>query len=142
MLKLLLSIWCLLGVGSVPLSAGDTPFPFNGNDTFEGKVPSPGQWSGIPLGDRFTPHHDVVAYCRQVAALSPRVLIQEYGRSVEGRELVLVMISTESNIARARTTSARATSWGVETITAPVTLSACAKVSWTSPVPGGRSTTR
>lgn len=100
MLKLLLSIWCLLGVGSVPLSAGDTPFPYSGNDTFEGKVPSPGQWSGIPLGDRFTPHHDVVAYCRQVAALSPRVLIQEYGRSVEGRELVLVMISTESNIAR------------------------------------------
>ncbi|MGE4619434.1 MAG: M14 metallopeptidase family protein, partial [Planctomycetota bacterium] len=82
------------------LCAEDTPFPFSGNDTFEGVIPAPGDWYGIPLGERFTPHHDVMAYCREVAKLSDRVHFQEYGRSTEGRELVLLMISTEANIAR------------------------------------------
>ena len=34
------------------------------------------------------------------------------------------------------------TSCGVDTITAPVTGTDCAKVRWTSPVPGGKSISR
>lgn len=100
MLKLILPLLCLLGIGLLPVSAGEPPFPYSSNDTFEEKVPSPGDWFGVALGDRFTPHHEVLAYCQEVAKLSSRVRIQEYGRSAEGRELVLLMISTEANIAR------------------------------------------
>ncbi len=98
--KLLLIVLCALLTGLLPLSASEPAFPYSDSDTFEGKIPSPGAWYGTELGDRFTPHHEVMAYCREVAKLSSRVQIQEYGRSAEGRELVLLMISTESNIAR------------------------------------------
>ena len=77
-----------------------TRFPYTGSDTFEGKIPSPDQFYGVKLGDRFTPHHDVMAYCREVARLSPRVSIERYGHSVEGRELVLLMISDQKTISR------------------------------------------
>ena len=49
---------------------------------------------------------------------------------------------TFSNIFRPLRASSRAMSWGVVTITAPVTGTACDSVSWMSPVPGGMSTTR
>ena len=46
------------------------------------------------------------------------------------------------NISTPFFTSASATSCGVLTITTPSILTNCASVSWTSPVPGGRSATR
>ena len=49
---------------------------------------------------------------------------------------------TLSNICFARTTSARATSCGVVTSTAPEARMLCEMVRATSPVPGGRSITR
>jgi len=104
MLKLSITLSCLVaiaGLAPAPATADqETRFPYTGQDTFEGKVPTPDQFFGIALGDRFTPHHDVMAYCREVARVSPRVSIQRYGHSAEGRELVLVMISEQSNIAR------------------------------------------
>ena len=50
--------------------------------------------------------------------------------------------STFSNIFSALRASSVATSCGVVTITAPATGIFCARVSWMSPVPGGRSTIR
>jgi len=49
---------------------------------------------------------------------------------------------TFSNILRPFLASISAMSCGVVTMTAPVTGTCCAKVSWMSPVPGGMSTTR
>jgi hypothetical protein len=49
---------------------------------------------------------------------------------------------TFSNIAIPRRASISAMSCGVETMTAPASGTCCAMVSWASPVPGGRSTTR
>lgn len=49
---------------------------------------------------------------------------------------------TFSNILRPFLASSRAMSCGVVTITAPVTGTRCASVSWMSPVPGGMSTIR
>ena len=50
--------------------------------------------------------------------------------------------STFSNILRPLRASSSAMSCGVVTITAPASGTCCASVSWTSPVPGGMSTTR
>ncbi len=49
---------------------------------------------------------------------------------------------TFSNILSPLRASMSAMSCGVVTMTAPVTGTFCASVSWMSPVPGGRSTTR
>ncbi|MDR8834885.1 hypothetical protein FEQ02_05971 [Burkholderia pseudomultivorans] len=49
---------------------------------------------------------------------------------------------TFSNIFRPFFASSSAMSCGVVTITAPVTGTRCASVSWMSPVPGGMSTIR
>jgi hypothetical protein len=48
---------------------------------------------------------------------------------------------TRLNMAMPRRASIRAKSCGVETITAPLSGTCCAMVSWASPVPGGMSTT-
>ena len=48
---------------------------------------------------------------------------------------------TRLNIAMPRRASIKARSCGVETITAPLSGTCCAMVSWASPVPGGMSTT-
>ena len=50
--------------------------------------------------------------------------------------------STLRNMLSALRASSSAMSCGVETITAPASGTRCAMVSWASPVPGGRSTTR
>ncbi len=48
---------------------------------------------------------------------------------------------TRLNMAMPRRASISARSCGVETITAPLSGTCCAMVSWASPVPGGMSTT-
>ena len=49
---------------------------------------------------------------------------------------------TFSNIFKPFCASNRAMSWGVVTMTAPDTGICCARVSWMSPVPGGKSMIR
>jgi len=110
MLRLILSYLILLGGHQAPLllAAGETisekpvavegTFSFTDLDAFDGKIPTPGEFFGVPLGDRFTPHHEVLAYCREVARRSPRVSLVSYGYSAEGRELVYLLISREDHI--------------------------------------------
>ena len=52
------------------------------------------------LGTQFTPHHRVVDYVRHVAEQSPRVAVEQYGTSYEGRPLLLATISTPDNLER------------------------------------------
>lgn len=75
-------------------------FQYRPDDAFEGKVATAGEFFGIPLGQRFTPHRDVMDYCQMLAEKSPRVALQKYGESVEGRDLVLLLISSEENLSR------------------------------------------
>ena len=64
-------------------------------------IPSPADHLGYRLGDRYTPHHQIVSYLRQVAAASPsRVVLREYGKTYEGRPLMLAFVSSPANIAR------------------------------------------
>ncbi|EIM73875.1 peptidase M14 carboxypeptidase A [Nitritalea halalkaliphila LW7] len=61
---------------------------------------SPEEFLGYPLGERFTPHHRVVAYFEHVAANSPLVELQYYGESYEHRPLFVAVISSEANMGR------------------------------------------
>lgn len=60
----------------------------------------PGEFLPHGYGRQFTPHHLLTGYVEYVARHSERVKLEYYGRSVEGRPLLLAFISSPSNIAR------------------------------------------
>ena len=64
------------------------------------QVPSPEAFLGYPLGARFTRHDRVVAYAEAVAAASPRVTVETYGETVEGRPLVAITVAAPETLAR------------------------------------------
>lgn len=61
------------------------------------QVQSPEQFLGYELGERFTRHHRVMEYFQHVAANSPKVVLNEYGRTYEDRPLVYAIVSSEQN---------------------------------------------
>lgn len=61
---------------------------------------SPGDFLPHAYGQQFTPHHLLVDYVEHVAQQSDRVSLQPYGRSAEGRPLLLAVISSPANLNR------------------------------------------
>ncbi|MEM7048380.1 MAG: M14 family zinc carboxypeptidase [Acidobacteriota bacterium] len=68
--------------------------------TVNAKLPSPAEFLGYRLGERFTRSHEVRAYFEKLAAVSPRLELFEYGHSYEDRPLLLAAISSPENLAR------------------------------------------
>jgi len=67
----------------------------------QAQLKSPDDFLGYELGTRFTPHHKVADYFRQIAAASPKnVKLIEYGKTNEGRSLLVAIVSTPENISR------------------------------------------
>ncbi|MGM0737821.1 MAG: M14 family zinc carboxypeptidase [Bacteroidota bacterium] len=64
----------------------------------QSQIQSPSQFLGYEAGDRFTRHHDMLAYFRHVAERSPHVQWKEYGESYQHRPLFAVFVSTEENL--------------------------------------------
>ncbi|HSN87156.1 MAG TPA: M14 family zinc carboxypeptidase [Thermoanaerobaculia bacterium] len=93
---------------AAPASVGNNPSliaPLFRGETLElpavdSRVPRPDEFLGYTLGSRFTPWDRMLAYVDAVAASSPRVRVQEYGRTYEGRPLRLIAIATPENLAR------------------------------------------
>jgi Zinc carboxypeptidase len=67
-----------------------------------GQLQSPAEFLGYELGDQFTLHYRVVDYFKHVAE-SPNVKLEEYGRTYEGRPLLLAYIASDENMARLET---------------------------------------
>ncbi|SKB73836.1 M14 family metallopeptidase [Daejeonella lutea] len=83
--KFLLLI-CLLLSGSLTLQAQ--------------KIQSPSEFLGYKLGERFTPHHRVVEYYKYLATASTNIKLEEYGKTNEGRPLLLAIVASPSNIGK------------------------------------------
>ena len=64
------------------------------------QVPTPAEFLGYELGDRFTRHHNVVDYAKTLADASPKAVWERYGRTSEYRELGLLIVTSEANHAR------------------------------------------
>ncbi|MFK7969501.1 MAG: M14 family metallopeptidase [Bacteroidia bacterium] len=62
------------------------------------KLQSPEAYLGYTPGDRFAYHHEVINYVRHVAQASPKVDLFTYGKTYEGRDLVVTVISSEENL--------------------------------------------
>lgn len=66
--------------------------------TIFAQAPSPDEFLGYPLGTKFTPHQKVVDYFKKVAATNKNIQLQVYGKTYEGRELLLAVISDQANM--------------------------------------------
>ena len=64
------------------------------------RIPRPGEILGAPLGARFNRWERMLDYLSALDAASDRVTLSDYGRTPEGRRLVLLAISTPGNLAR------------------------------------------
>ncbi len=57
--------------------------------------------SGVCAGQHFTPHERIVAYFREVARTAAgQMLLEEYGKTYEGRPLLLAYIASPENLKR------------------------------------------
>src|SRR5436190_291632 len=61
------------------------------------KLLSPKAFLGYDLGDRFTRHHRVVEYFKQVADAMPNVDLVVYGETYEHRQLVYAVVTSPEN---------------------------------------------
>ncbi len=65
---------------------------------FTQKLQSPDEFLNYPLGSRFTPHHQLVEYFRQVTDVSDKVNLVEYGSTYELRPLIAAIVSSPENL--------------------------------------------
>jgi len=59
---------------------------------------TPSEFLGYPLGTEFTYHHKVVDYFEYVDRNSDKILLYEYGKTYENRELNVAFISSPENL--------------------------------------------
>ncbi|HRI79555.1 MAG TPA: M14 family metallopeptidase [Cyclobacteriaceae bacterium] len=64
---------------------------------FSQSIPSPSEFLGYELGDRFTRHHRVVEYFKYVDEASANVQTLQYGETYEHRPLIYTIIASSEN---------------------------------------------
>ncbi len=64
---------------------------------YDPAIPTPQSVLGYEVGDRFTAHHMLMRYIDRLAAASRRVHVDTVARSFEGREVMMVVITSEAN---------------------------------------------
>ncbi len=70
---------------------------YNRTGSFDPAVPTPQSVLGYEVGARFTPHHVVHRYFEQLARSSDRVRLDTLGRTFEGREVLLLVVTSAAN---------------------------------------------
>ena len=88
-----LFLLCLPTAAAAQHSLGD-------HAPYDPAIPTPASVLGYELGDRFTPHHLILKYAQTVAAASPRVTLDTVAYTFEGREVLLLTVTSEANQAR------------------------------------------
>lgn len=88
----------LLALTASPLLAQHT-FSDPGS-TYDAKVPTPHLLLGYELGEQFTSHQRMMRYIESIAAASRRIKVDTVAHSFEGREMLLIAVGSEANIAR------------------------------------------
>ena len=62
------------------------------------KLQTPSEFLGYQLGEQFTSHHRIVDYYRYLATASKNIRLEEYGKTNEGRPLLLAFVASAENI--------------------------------------------
>lgn len=63
------------------------------------EIPSPDTFLGYGIGEHHTRHDRIVGYLEKLAATSDRATLLEYGKTHEGRRLVMLTITSPANLA-------------------------------------------
>ncbi len=90
--KLLLVALCFSGT----LSAQD--YFYKKFHPFNPDIPSPEEFLGYGIGEHHTRHDLIVSYLTKLAEVSERASIYEYGKTHEGRKLIILTITTPENL--------------------------------------------
>ncbi len=90
---------CLLLIAA-NAGAATAQHPFTSDGTYDPGVPVPASVLGHEVGERFTPHHVLMRYLDRLAVSSSRIRVDTVAHSVEGREVVLAIVSSEENLRR------------------------------------------
>lgn len=64
---------------------------------YDARIPTPASELGYPVGQWHVRHDQLVQYMKRLAEHSPRVAIEEIGRTHEQRPLVMLTITSEAN---------------------------------------------
>ena len=59
--------------------------------------PTPDEFLGYKLGERFTPHHRIVDYFNELARRSNLITVQTFGSTYENRPLILAVVTSPKN---------------------------------------------
>ena len=70
------------------------------SNTYDPSVPTPRALLGYEIGERFTPHRLIMRYVERIAAASRRVRVDTVARTFEGREMLILTVSSERNLGR------------------------------------------
>ena len=65
---------------------------------FNSEIPTPETFLGYGIGEHHTRHDLIVAYLEKLAEVSDRASIAEYGRTHEGRKLVMLTLTAPKNL--------------------------------------------
>ncbi|HEX6161497.1 MAG TPA: M14 family zinc carboxypeptidase [Thermoanaerobaculia bacterium] len=68
--------------------------------TLSAQIPTPQQFFGYEMGDRFTSHHRILRYFEELTRRSDLITMRQIGESYEGRPLVLAVLTSPKNRAR------------------------------------------
>ncbi len=71
---------------------------FEKYNPFNEEIKSPEQFLGYPIGDMHTRHDLIVSYLEYLSEVSNRAQIYYYGKTYEGRKLVILAVSTPDKI--------------------------------------------
>lgn len=88
----------LLGVLFIGTSLSAQDYFFKKFQPFDSNIPSPEEFLGYGIGEKHTRHDLIVAYLTKLAEVSDRASIYEYGRTHEGRKLVILTVTTPQNL--------------------------------------------
>ena len=57
-------------------------------------IPTPDEYLGYPLGDRFTPWTRILDYFGELAKHSPLITVQQFGETYEHRPLIIATLTS------------------------------------------------
>ena len=64
------------------------------------QMQSPSEFLGYELGTKFSHHHQILNYFKHLESESENIFLREYGKTYEGRPLMLAILSSDENLSK------------------------------------------
>ncbi len=96
-MRLVFHIGLFLSLSSLSLAQTGLEYYLPANTPYDPEIPTPREVLDHEVGEWHVSHDKLVQYMRLIASKSPRISIEEYGRSYENRPLLLLTITSEKN---------------------------------------------